>query len=214
MKMREWLCLVTEWSHTASQRSYLHGKTCYFGEEALRACDRSCSALRDVWELSLPVVWALIAAQVPPGLLIPCWMQDLLIPVQEVTATYFWSADRAFPLLHKENIFKYLFYLFSLLLFFCAECSCSLVLYFFFKHNGLLRERFPSTERLCCGSLWWCPQSVLLECSIWWCGFCIGGLQFAHIQKLSCLPGSLQLAAPATCPQINGRVFLLMAQPE
>lgn len=144
MKMREWLCLVTEWSHAASQCSYLHGKTCYFGEEALRACDRSCSALRDVWELSLPVVWALIAAQVPPGLLLPCWMQDLLIPVQEVTATYFWSADRAFPLLHKENILKYLFYIFSLLLFVCAECICSLVLYFFLNTIGCSENIFQA----------------------------------------------------------------------
>lgn len=63
----------------------------------LGGCDRSCSALRDVWELSLPMVWPVIAAQVPPGLLLPCWTQDLLILVQEVMATYFWSSDRIFP---------------------------------------------------------------------------------------------------------------------
>lgn len=108
-----------------------------------------------------------------------------------------------FLLLHKENISKYLFYFF----FFCAERSSSLVLYFPLKHNRLLRQHFPSTEHFCCHSLWRFPQMVLLERCTWWCGFCIGGLQFAHIQKLSCLPGSLQFAAPANCPQINGKIF-------
>lgn len=114
----------------ASQRK----KTCYFGEEALRACATNCSAFRDVWELSLLMVWALIATQVPPGLLLPYWTQDLLITVQEVTASYFSSADRSFFLLsHKENLFKYLLYFF-----FCTGDSSSLVLlafFFFFLFN-------------------------------------------------------------------------------
>lgn len=74
------------------------------------------------------MVWALIATQVPPGLLLPYGTQDLLITVQEVTASYFSSADRSFFLLsHKENLFKYLLYFF-----FCTGDSSSLVLLFFF----------------------------------------------------------------------------------
>lgn len=161
------------------------------------------------------MVWALIAAQVPPGLLLPCWTEDLLVPVQEVAATYFWSADRTFPLLHEENILKYLFYLFSLILFFCAECSSSLVLYFFFLNIiGCSENVFQAQNIFLAGHFGDAHKQSSLSVNTWWCGFCIGGLQFAHIQRLSCLPVSLQLAAPANCPQINGRVFFLMAQHE
>lgn len=125
------LCLGTEWSHMASQHSHLHKKTCYFGEEALGARDTNCRGLRVVWELSLLMVWALIATQVSPGPLLPYWTQDLLITVQEVTAAYFWSADRSFsPLSQRKtslNVSSISFFLF-----FSTGGSSSIELLFFF----------------------------------------------------------------------------------
>lgn len=207
MIMREWLCLVSEWSHAASHNHcYLHKETGYFGEETLRACDKSCSALRDVWELSLPMVWPLMAAQVSPRLVVTllkvgfthpgsrghghlflkCW-QDCSPSFTKKTKTALNICFISFPC-----SFIFFFFLHRIHLLFSA------VLFYYL----LFRQHFPSTEDFCCQSLWWCPQMVLPECYTWCCGFCTGALQFSHIQKLSCLPVSLQLAA--NCPQING----------
>lgn len=138
MIMREWLCLVSEWSHAASHNHcYLHKETGYFGEETLRACDKSCSALRDVWELSLPMVWPLMAAQVSPRLVVTllkvgfthpgsrghghlflkCW-QDCSPSFTKKTKTALNICFISFPC-------SFIFF------FFCTGFTSSLVLYFF-----------------------------------------------------------------------------------